>query len=139
MTRSTSKQIQGDVYRFLRGSTLSAIISGGVYRNGMRPRNSQLEDAVVTFVTGESDEVQSGVVVVNIYVADIDPFDDGVLVEDSERTEELEIAAAEWVESLTCARSNYKFRLSAAIQTFEETEIFQHFVSVRLRYDLWDE
>ena len=137
MTR-TSKQIQGDIYRFLQGSALSTMISGKVYRNGMRPRDSVKEDAVVTFVTGAISDVQSGVVVVNIYVKDIDPFCNGVLVEDSRRTEEIELAADQWVESLTCAISDYKFRLAQTIQTFEEPAIKQHFVSVRLRYDYWN-
>ncbi len=137
MTR-TSKQVQGDIYRFLKDSDLSMMISGGVYRNGMRPRDSKAEDAVVTFITGTVGDVQSGVVVVNIYVQDVDPWSDGVLVENSERTEEIEVAADQWVESLTCALSDYKFGLAAAIQTFEEPAIHQHFVSVRLRYDYWN-
>lgn len=134
----TSKQVQGDIYRFLKDSTLSAIISGGVYRNGMRPRDSEAEDAVVTFVTGLVGEVQTGVVVVNIFVKDIDPYSNGVLVEDSARTEQIEAAAVSWVESLTCARSNYKFSLATAIQTFEEQAINQHFVSIRLNYEYWN-
>lgn len=134
----TSKKVQGDIYHFLKGSTLSRIIGGNVYRNGTRPRDSQAEDAVVTFVTGLPGEIQTGVVVVNIYVKDIDPFCNGVLVEDSGRTEEIEAAAATWVESLTCALSDYKFSLAAAIQTFEESAINQHFVSVRLKYEYWN-
>lgn len=130
--------MQGDIYHFLQDSTLSAIISGEVYRSGMRPRNSTLEDAEVTFVTGMADEVQTGIVAVNIFVNDIDPFNNGVLVEDSQRTEEIEIAAAQWVDTLTCARSDYRFKLAATIQTFEEPAIHQHFVSVRLRYSYWD-
>ena len=137
MTR-TSRQIQGDIYQFLKDSDLSEIISGEIYRNGMRPRDSKAEDAVVTFVTGTIGDVQSGYVVVNIYVNDVDPWSNGVLVEDSARTEEIERAADQWVESLTCARSNYKFGLASAIQTFEEPSINQHFVSVRLRYDYWN-
>lgn len=137
MTR-TSKQVQGDIYQFLMDSTLSAMISGDIYRNGMRPRDSKVEDAVVTFVTGTVADVQSGVVVVNIYVPDIDPWNNGVLVEDSGRTEEIEVAADLWVSSLTCARSDYKFALASTIQTFDEPSIHQHFVSVRLRYDYWN-
>ena len=93
---------------------------------------------MVTFVAGLPGEVQTGVVVVNIYVADVDPWDNGVLVEDSGRTEEIELAAAEWVESLTCARSDYKFGLAATIQTYEDLPIHQHFVSVRIKYDYWN-
>lgn len=56
----TGKQIQGDVYQLLRDSTLYSMISGEVYRNGMRPRDSRAEDAVVTFTTGIPTEIQEG-------------------------------------------------------------------------------
>ena len=97
----TGKQVQGDVYRLLKDSTLYAMISGDVYRNGMRPRDSRLEDAVVTFTTGFPDQIQTGVVTVNIFVPDVDPYENGVLVEDGERTEQLECLAQEWADSLT--------------------------------------
>lgn len=130
----TAKQIQGDVYQLLKDSTLYTMISGEVYRKGYRPRNSQLEDAVVIFTTGLPTEIQEGVVTVQLFVPDIDPFDNGVLVEDGQRSEALEKAAAEWVESLTTAVSNYRFKLQQTIYTEEEAEINQHFIVVRLRY-----
>ena len=95
----TGKQIQGDIRRMLRESPLASAISGEVYRNGLRPRDSRQEDAVVTFTTGTPDEVQEGVVTINIFVPDTDPYDNGVMVEDTERTEELESLADEWVKN----------------------------------------
>lgn len=130
----TGKQIQGDVYRLLRDSTLYTMISGEVYRNGYRPRDSKAEDAVVTFTAGFPTEIQEGVVTVNIFVPDIDPYKNGVLVEDGERTEELERLAQAWVDSLTAEVSCYKFDLQQTIYTEEESEIGQHFVVVKLRY-----
>lgn len=134
----TGKQVQGDIYQLLKGSTICSMISGDVYRNGYRPRNSSLEDAVVTFTAGLPDQIQTGVVTVNIYVPDIDPYDNGVLVEDGQRTEELERLAAEWVDSLTAAVSCYAFRLQQTIYTEEEAEINQHFVVVKLGYKYFD-
>ena len=97
----TGKQVQGDVYQLLKDSTLYTMISGDVYRNGYRPRDSRLEDAVVIFTAGLPNQIQTGVVTVNIFVPDIDPYDNGVFVEDGQRTEALERLAAEWVYSLT--------------------------------------
>lgn len=48
----TGKQVQGDIYQLLKDSTLYTMISGDVYRNGYRPRDSRLEDAVVIFTAG---------------------------------------------------------------------------------------
>lgn len=130
----TSKQVQGDVYRLLKDSTLYTLISGEVYRNGYRPRDRCKEDAVVIFTTGLPDEIQTGVVTVNIFVPDIDPYNNGVWVEDGARTEELEKLADAWVESLTAEVSNYKFKLQHTIYTEEDKDIRQHFVVVKLKY-----
>lgn len=131
----TGKQVQGDVYQLLKDSTLYSMISGGVYRSGYRPRDSKLEDAVVVFITGVPTQIQKGVVVVNIYVPDIDHYNNGVLVEDGERTAELEILAQEWADSLSCEVSCYKFKLQETITTVDDEEIDQHFVSIKLRYE----
>lgn len=135
----TGKQIQGDIYRMFRESTLASVLSGDVYRGGLRPRNSDKEDAVIIFTTGLPTEIQEGIVTVNIFVPDIDPYDNGVMVENGQRTEELEGLAAEWVESLTADKSCYKFDLQQAIYTEEEADIHQHFVVVKLHYRLFEE
>ena len=134
----TGKQVQGDIYRLFKGSTLYTMISGDVYRNGYRPRDSRLEDAIVTFTTGIPDQIQTGVVTVNIFVPDIDPYKNGVLVEDGRRTEELERLAQAWVDSLTAAMSCYKFKLMQTIYTEEEADINQHFIVVKLGYEYFE-
>ena len=134
----TGKQVQSDVLTLLKSSPLPSMISGGVYRNGYRPRDSKQEDAIVIFTAGLPTEIQTGIVTVNIYVPDIDPFANGVLVEDGQRCEELERAAALWVNSLTCAVSKYKFKLQQTIYTEEEPNINQHFIVVKLRYEYFE-
>jgi hypothetical protein len=130
----TGKQVQGDIYKLLRDSVLSSKVSGEVYRNGYRPRDSKKEDIIVTFTAGLPDEIQTGVVTVNIYVPDVDPYANGVWVEDGERTEEVERLAQAWVDGLTADVSCYKFSLQQTIYTEEEAEISQHFVVVKLKY-----
>lgn len=134
----TAKQVQTDIIALLRGSELAAEISGEVYRNGLRPRDSRLEDAVVIFTAGLPDEIETGVVTVNIYVPDIDPYENGVLVEDGERTEKLEILAQGWVDSLLGSGTNYVFELRQTIYTEAEPDIKQHLVVVKLGYRLYD-
>lgn len=131
----TGKQIQGDIRRLLKDSTLYTQISGEVYRNGYRPRDSKKEDAVVTFTAGLPDQIQTGVVTVNIFVPDIDPDDNGTWVEDGRRSGELEKLAQEWADSLTAEVSCYKFKLQQTIYTEAEPDIHQHFVVVKLKYE----
>lgn len=134
----TAKQVQTDIIALLRGSDLAAEVSGKVYRNGYRPRDSKEEDIIVTFTSGLPDEIQTGVVTVNIYVPDIDPYGDGVLAEDGARTEALEILAQRWVENLSGRSGNYLFELQQTIYTEAEPDIKQHFVVVKLRYRLYE-
>ncbi len=138
----TSKQVQSDIIALLKGSTLATSVSGGVYRgtpdSNYRPRDSRQEDIVVIFTSGTPSEVETGVVTVHIYVPDITPYKDGVYYEDGKRSEAIEALAAEWVESLTCDRSNYKFELRQSIHTQANPDIHQHFVVVRLGYSLYE-
>lgn len=132
----TGQQVEDDVYRLLKNSNLPSFISGDIYWFGMRPKDSQLEDAVVKFVTGYDNQIQTGVVVVNIYVPDCDLYQDGVMRKNITRCTEIEIAANEWVKTLTAEKSDYLFRLAQTICTNEEPEINQHFITIRLRFRL---
>ena len=134
----TAKEIQGDIITLLRESALAQSVSGKIYRKGYRPLNSQAEDITVGFVTGVTGEIQEGVVVINVYVADIDAIGNGTMVENGARTTEIERLADDWVQSLTASRSNYLFELSQTIYTEAEREVHQHFVSIRLNYRLYN-
>lgn len=134
----TGGQIQGDVYELLRNSRLAREISGKVYRDPeYRPRDSKKEDAVIIFTAGTADEVQEGVVTINIFVPDIDPDRNGTWVK-SGRTEQIEALAQEWFDSLSAATSNYHLRLTQAIATDEMRETHQHFVVVRLGFKFYE-
>lgn len=134
----TGAQIQGDIMVLLRNSSLADEINGGIYRNGYRPRDSRKEDAVIIFTTSTADEVQEGVVTINIFIPDIDSDDNGTWIENGRRTEQIEIAAQKWFESLSTVKSNYLFSLKQAITTDEMPEINQHFVVVRLGFKLYE-
>jgi hypothetical protein len=122
----------------LAGSELCAELSGKVYHQGYRPRDSRLEDIVVTFVAGTPAQVERGAVTLNIFVPDITPYDNGVYVEDGSRTSHIEELADRWVQSLTLSRTNYKFKLLRTISTDNDEAIHQHFVTVQLEYRFKD-
>lgn len=132
----TAKEIQDDVWRLLRDSILADELSGGVYKAGYRPRDSRKEDAIVKYTTGISDQIQDGIVTINIFVPDIDPYNDGVMVEDGNRTTQIERMAQDWVDQIATEVSDYDISLSEPIYTEDEPDIDQHFVVVRLNYRL---
>lgn len=136
----TAKQVQGDIYQLLKESRLTTQLSGGVYRgtpeSSYRPRDSQKEDAIVIFTAGKPGQVQTGAITINIYVPDIDPYNNGILAEDGKRTAEIEQLAQEWVDSLIDNVYTYDFEQSDTIYTEAEPKINQHFVVVKLKYKL---
>lgn len=131
----TSHKVQSDIIALLKGSELCGAVSGGVYREGYRPRDSRNEDIIVMFVNGIPGQVERGAVTLNIYVPDITPYNDGVYVEDGRRTSHIEELASRWLKSLTANKSNYKFKLLRTISTANDESIHQHFVVVQLEYD----
>ncbi|MDR0619179.1 MAG: hypothetical protein LBG17_04705 [Bacteroidales bacterium] len=133
----TAKQIQSDVIALLRGSILADNISGRIYRDGYRPRNSAQEDCVVIFTAGITGEIQTGIVTLNIFIPDIDSGS-GAWVEDGHRAAEIEDIANQWCAALTADKSDYLFSLNSTIRTLKDHEIAQHFVVVQLKYKLLD-
>jgi hypothetical protein len=130
----TGQQIEDDIYALLKNSDLAATVSGNVYKFGMRPYNSTSEDIIVKFITALTNEIQTGTVVVNIYVPDIDAYDNGSLIRNISRCKTIEQKSNEWVASLTADKTEYLFELSQAIYTEEEPELNQHFISIRLKF-----
>lgn len=138
----TAKQVQTDIIKLLEGSILAEGVNGAIYRatpdSSNRPRDSRMEDIEVIFTSGLPDQIQTGVVTLRIWVPDIDPYANGVLVENGARTAEIEALAQRWVDSLKAGLSNYLFRLQQTIGTEAEPDIAQHFVSARLSYRYFD-
>lgn len=132
----TSKTVQRDIYNALRGSELARNISGRIYYDGTRERDSMLEDVEVVFTYGTTDgQTASGVVTLLVYFPDIDPYGNGVMVEDIARAMELEALCATFVDEVKVSMTNYKIGLRQSIMTQAKTEINQHFVSVMLAYE----
>lgn len=133
----TGTQIQSDIVDLLRGSALLETLSGGMYRAGMRPRDSRAEDLVVIFTTGTGNVLQEGVVTLNIYVPDIAVEPDGVLVPDSGRCQDLEAMALNEIDTWN-AKSPYHFSLRNTIYTMHDDAIEQSFIAVLLRFRVLD-
>lgn len=97
------------------------------------------EDAVVIFTSCTPDQIQEGVVTINIFVPDIRPFGDGTSVQDGARCEEVEAMAQAWFDSLSACSSLYKFHLRDTIKSVHDVDIRQSFVVVKLGFRFFDE
>ena len=129
----TGTQVQNDIIDLLKGSELVNSISGGLYRGEMRPKDSNKEDLLVMFTSGNGALEQEGDVTLNIYVPDIFVGTDGVSYQDSARCEVLEAAVLAEVSTWN-QRSDYHFSLRNTIFSLHDDEIRQSFVVVRLGF-----
>ena len=125
----TAQQLEDHLYALVKAYDWG--VSGEVYHGGMRPRDSRLENIIVSYVSGLAGEVQSAILYVNIYVPDIDPYANGVLVQDMGRTAALEGKAQEFAATLT--DSQFKWELYGNIHTTEAIDIKQHAVVIPLQ------
>jgi len=132
MSSKTGGQIELDVFTIINASPLKTAISGKIYKHGMRPINAKSEDAVVSFLTGLDDEIQTGIVNLNIYVSDIKQG--ASMVKNGERCRELEELTRGIIQGQT--PQEYRFRLGAIIQTFAAEGTDQHFVSAKIKFQL---
>lgn len=130
----TAQQIEDDILNRVLKSSLAESISGNVYRYGTRPFSSDREDIVVKFVTGLDGQWQTGVVIINTYVADI-VSGHGMTVRNIARCRAIESKSLEFVQGLN-PDQKYLFSTEATIQTIAEPNIKQHFVNVKLKFRL---
>lgn len=130
----TAKEVQDDIYKIVKNSSLASSISGTVYKDGFRPRDSKKEDAVVVFITGTADQIQKGYVNVNVFVPDIVQKGNGVYLENGKRTAEIEAVAKSLVQGLRGLE--YRFRLDKMISTFEEEDTHQHYINIPLYFEI---
>lgn len=132
----TSKEILQDVRRLLLGSSLQQNLSGNIFfSRENRPKDSTLEDILIIFTTGVPDQVEKGVITINIFYNDHDPYSSGNFIENEKRGAVIEALAKEWINSLTAGVSNYKFKLLNTITSFKEDNTNQHFIVIKLGYD----
>ncbi|WP_010416064.1 hypothetical protein [Anaerophaga thermohalophila] len=130
--KKTGSAIEQDFYDILRSSQLPGVINGTIYKQGMRPLDAKTEDAVIAFVSGIDGQIQSGVVVVNVYVPDV--VYDGRAYRNSARCREIETALNEIIGSINTPM--YDCSLNDMIQTFKEEGLGQHFVNAKLNFRL---
>ena len=130
----TGAEFEQHIYTLINESPIKDLITGKVYLAGLRPLNSNLEDAVISYQTGLSDQIQTGNVNVNIFVPNIVHVDDNgskFNIKNFHRCSLIERACQDFISSQIA--NEYQLRLATTIQTFEH-EAEQHFINMRIRY-----
>lgn len=126
----TESQIERDFFTFIK-SALGTVIRGDVYRSEMRPANAVTEDAVVKFLAGTDTQIQSGIVLLHVYVPDI-AWTDGRNVADKTRIGEIEESIIDFIRNND--DTEYLIETDGTPYSTLNVEIEQHLVVARLKF-----
>lgn len=132
MATKTEQQIERDFYSFVNNSPLGKAIKGKVYRDEMRPTDAKAEDLIVKFYTGVDGQVQTGTVILDIYVPDI-TNKDGRKVKNSPRIAELQELVLNFIENND--NTEYLMETELSPYTIKSEEIEQHEIKVRIKFN----
>lgn len=125
----TAEEVEGDIYtavsKYLKGR-----IDGEAYRRGARPTNrGDKEDAVVSFLSGLDGQVQTGVVVVNVYVPN-EKRGDSYSVKNVARSATVSRTLLNMLKEMRI--SGYDLRTERTVQTEEDNGATR--VTLRIKY-----
>lgn len=132
MATKTEQEIERDFYSFVKNSSLGKSIKGKVYRDEMRPANAKSEDLIVKFYTGVDGQIQTGTVIIDIYVPDI-ANGDGLKVKNSPRIAELQRLILDFIENNE--NTEYQMETELSPYTIPSEEIEQHEIKVRIKFN----
>ena len=127
----TNNDILTDFYQIVAASPIAAL-SGGIYKK-IRPTNSDLEDCVISLITGTNAKfLQNAALYVKIFYKDI--FQDNSYLEDSLNGSVLENLLIDLSEKLL-KNNEYSFNVSSReTYTAKVDEINQHYAIMKMNF-----
>lgn len=128
----TAIDIERDFFVSVKASALGAAIHGDVYYREMRPADAKTEDIIVKFLAGLDEQVQTGVIILNIYVADIAHGSNGRMVENRPRVAELMTLIRQYVEGFDNAE--YAINSGSTPKSVKAEGISQHIITARVNF-----
>ena len=131
MAVKTEIEVERDFYSFIRNGSLGNAIRGEVYRPDMRPTNAKTEDLIVKFLAGLDEQIQTGVVILNIYVPDT-KNSDGRMVRDAARIGELEGAIRDFINEND--ETEYWMESDGTPTSIKNEEIGQWCITARIHF-----
>lgn len=125
----TAEEVESDIYTAVK-EYLAGKIKGYSYRRDVRPTNrGDKEDAVVSFLSGLDGQVQTGVVVVNVYVPN-ERTGDHYSVKNVARTTAVARTLLNMLKEMRI--SGYDLRTERTVQTEEDDGATR--VTLRIKY-----
>lgn len=128
----TENQIERDFFTFIMQSKLGKGVKGTVYRADMRPDDATTEDLVVKFLAGLDEQIQSGVVIINIYVPDITNPNIGRKIKNHARIGDLQGLIRSFVNDND--NTEYWMQTDGTPTSTPVEGIEQHCISARIKF-----
>lgn len=128
----TESEIERDFFHLIKGSALGAAVHGSVFRSEMRQPDAATEDIVVKFLSGTDAQIQTGLIILNIYVPDVPFGSNGRTVADKQRIEQLQSLLRDFIED--DADTEYELRANATPRTVEAEGPPQHIICARIDF-----
>lgn len=131
----TSIDIERDFFSMIKDSSLGKAINGKVYRSNMRPPSSIDEDIVVYHIAGYDSQIQTGVVLANIYTKP--KRINGVEVDDKVRCAEMMRLFYDMIEQDE-HDYDYSLETDGSPRINYDATAKQYVISCRIRYTRLD-
>lgn len=125
---------QIDIERDFFGMITQAVgrdLRGKVYRAEMRPDNARTEDAVVKLLAARDDQIQTGTVILNVYIPDI-TLAGGRSVANTERIATIERLIVDYIDG--GPSSEYHLETDGSPMAIAIEGTAQHVVTARINY-----
>lgn len=129
----TEMQIERDFTAYVKNSELGNAIRGEIYRSEMRPADAKTEDLVIKFLTGLDTQVQTGIIVLNLYVPDIAYGKNGRKVGDKARIAELQTLILSFIADCDSG-GEYLLTSESTPTSYAIDDIEQHIIAVRINF-----
>lgn len=130
----TGTQIETDFCKAVKHTRLYREITGEIYRDDFRPRDSAKEDIVVRLTTVSGGQTQDGIITLLVFVPDTDASGSGNLKRNTARLSTLEDLGAKIVDELRRELPDYdNINLQFGVQSYPDSNN-EHFISIRLSF-----
>jgi len=128
----TTLDLEDVVYDQLKSGTLITIITG-VLRKGDRPVSSEKEDVTVNSLPVTSQQLQSAIVNVNVFVPDLEIVEEGKVSFEKDHARLLVLTNQAITELKDKIKGEYTWDIQQQ-NVFKDNESQSHYVNIRLQF-----
>lgn len=135
----TASEVIQDFYDALKNSILFTDIkkvNGNLYKDGLRPINSNKEDVIIRLTTLQAEQIQEGIITILVYYNNI-VNKSSFSKQNNKRGKELENLTLQLCQNIWVDLKDYDdVFLQNGIVSLEDEEVNQFFVSAKIHFSL---